>query len=666
MNENKIYTSNYYNLRMSKSQDSFIEGLNQTNIVDLVSPSLMRLTDKLYLKIVENKDFKDFHSLLDNETDVNVKVNEILSQDKYYLGIGVKGVSSTLFTDAFSTLCERVFLRTQNEGEKDILQPLVRQWLEDNLAKVVARDNRYEVYDILRKLIQQTEMLSVFYDSFIESIQNDWISKNVEAWTEVADSPTEILDTMSHRTFNEDYFSGYSRRLEGYRSHSPWKYIVEATRYSDQAMFKEEYYFKNLVMLKRNIPLWMTFWDKLKWPFLQDIALHSLELPQDILNITNQLTQQKEALKSSPKHLTYILLKNLYDYLSKVRQNLSFYIDQDRVSSLSQYEKDDELLSKGKEIFSSWDKEEEEIYSEAIRAIVKILSREEIAEWVFSYRPKPLSPYNIDKLHAKETENMVKAYASQFVELALAAHIDDAAKDFNLQRFDFLLSGNSNDIKVNDAKRLLDLLADFVRSEKFYWDKTFSPEYWTTLKGIGTLLGMLENPIKAADDFARRFRVYSEGWNTNQIDYQAIQREAFVYCGTILLLEHVETFNDVDARTAYFTSMLDLIVVQKRFTIVDVENAYDMPLYLLGLVANQIYPDLKELYESEILKNVDSIDAVIRIFNSAGYPLLQESKQLLKQRTETEFLYERSKLSQRNQTQQLGHLEKAIEKLLTI
>ena len=325
--ENLFYTHHYYRLRQVWEQNDFLEKLDQADLVEMILPTLLLLSERIFLLISKGEEFKEFGSIVPEENTINARLWESLSKEDRYSNSKTKDIIDNIFTKAIFSLCERIFFKNHIEDSTNSLQPLVRIWLEDNLAKTISRDNRFKSYSLIRQLMRQTEMLHVFYDSFIRVIPDAWIEDEAQLWTEVSQNPNDLLDIISSRTFSDKYFVGFSEKLQKYQSYSSLNYIVEATRYSDQAMFNEEYAFKNEVLLQKRIGLWMDFWDKLKLPFIQDVALNNIKTPQDVIKIIEQLIVQKHSLKTQVNYLSLILLRKLYTNLLEVRQNLSFYED---------------------------------------------------------------------------------------------------------------------------------------------------------------------------------------------------------------------------------------------------------------------------------------------------------------------------------------------------
>jgi len=88
-----------------------------------------------------------------------------------------------------------------------------------------------------------------------------------------------------------------------------------------------------------------------------------------------------------------------------------------------------------------------------------------------------------------------------------------------------------------------------------------------------------------------------------------------------------------------------------------------MPLHLLFLVANQLFSDVKEFYEQELIDNYDNLYSLLTILSNDKTPLLDNSKEQLKKRLDIEFLLLKRQYGNRKQTNKVQELERMVETL---
>ena len=664
MNQKLLYTRNYYILRKINQEQKFIDFLNQDNeLIELVDFSLNKLKDKLLWVIQEKNSFDNFESLIHNETELNQKLSAKFAENEIYNIVEDKSISANLFTNVFNKLCRRIFLKDGHNDEQYDLQSYIHYWLENNLAIKIAEDNRFSALSVLFKLLEQTEMLRYFYCDLIKSIPLEWVENELEKWIKSDENPNNVLDSI--RTFDKEYFKGYESMLQKLNKSTPWNFIFESTRFSDYATFNNKFSFKSSVLIEKKLSLWIYFWDKLKLPLLQNIPFHNIQYPKDILNIAKELVKQKDKIKSNQSHLACILLNNLVGNSLKVTEALSFYDNDERIQSLTPFEKDEEIIENGEKAFNEWKEEKTKIYKEIINILSEILSYEAIEEWAFSYKPRSSPQNHFTDQYNVEVKNVIAAFFDYSNIKSFDKKIEEVEYNFNLQKFNFLVTQlNEETSTENQTKKLLNKLIDFILSDKFFWDKTYSQPYWDTLKGVGLLLSSINNSVSTSFDLINRIKVHYEGWNIKTGNYKLTKQESFMLCGIILLLEHNNAFKDKKERNSFFKQLLNLILCQIRFSPPSViEDDYLKPLQLLYLVVNQIFPDLKLYYEKELVLNLDDLGSVLEILNSENYPLKPCSKKLLQKRIDNEFVYEMRKLKSYKNNKKSEFLENAIGKL---
>lgn len=661
MNTKIFYTADYYTVKRIIEEQNFIDKLNNTDLIVLLSPSINNIVEQLYLKITQDKFDIEPSNLMENSADIDGKLVELLVDDKLFKTFNEDPDSQSLFSIAFSKLLRKIFLKDGHNDQMNFLQYYIQYWIEDNLAYSIAKDERFSSYDTVIKLLDQLEMLTHFYNTFQRQLSTDFINKHSNTWINVENNTDNILEGI--RTFDKDYFKDYESQIQKYKDYSPWKYIYESTRFSDHAMLSDEYSFKNLVLFDKNISLWLKFWDNLKFPILQSLPFHYISHPKDILCIAKELNIQKTSLITSPKHLSCILLKNLFSNSLNTQQNLSFYEDEIRIKSLGSYEKNDQIIEKGKEVFNEWSKKKESIYIETINCLEEILSIEEIEEWYLSYKPKASAKGDYNTIYNKEIEILSSAFTPYIKSIPIGTQIKNSGTNFNLQKLVVIVNQVDDKIDKESIEELLMNFTRFISSDSFYWDGTFSPEYFPALKAIGKLLSLSAEPVKRAKKLIQHFKVNHEGWNVPDIDYKLTMKESFIFCGIILLLEHNDSLSEIENRTAYFHSILDEVISQTRYSNINKDNDYKLPLLLMYLTVNQFYTDLKEAYEIKLITGLDNINTIIEILSNNDYELSTMSVPLLKMKIDKEFIFKKRKYLQRGQISEITRFEESIKRL---
>jgi hypothetical protein len=660
--KSQLFIYDYLTAQRLKKENDFVLYLNQKELKWLIKGPLIILINRVYTFISANEQSKIDLEQIPNEEKINSLLQEKLSGHKLYDTVKNHESASYLFTDAYKKLYKRLFEKDGHNDEKYIIQSYIHCWLEDNLAELIARDNRFSSLVLINKLLDQAEMLHRFYSSFKSYVSKAWIIRNVDSWVNVTNNYSSVLDFV--RTFDGDYFRDYEHQLNEWKTLSPWKFIQESTRGAEYAMLNTEYTFRNSILFKKDISLWIKFWDNLRIPVLQDIALLYLSSPFDYGLIAKEITKQKAELKSSPKHLTFLMINNLFDSMRKAEENLSFFINQERIANLSNFERDDELIKLGQETHVKWEKEKKTIFSKVFKEVSPLLTYDELGEWVFSYRPREVSSRNeFNKQYNEAIKLLTHSFNAFYSEIPFENKIQSLNKNFNLTSFNALMSQPCIlKISPEQVNELLHKLSDFICSESFYWDKTFSEMYWHSIKNIGKLLSLSEKPIDKAFDLVDQFRTINEGWNVSKIDYKIYQREAYVICGVMLLLEYKKSFDSTQNRKLFLNKILNHTISQIRFSSYEKED-YLMALYLSSFIIEQLYPSLKSKFETRLIQDIDDVIFVLKVLANDGYKISPKGKKLLKKRCESEIPLIKRRLLQKNFIHEMEEIESVLKKL---
>lgn len=390
--------------------------------------------------------------------------------------------------------------------------------------------------------------------------------------------------------------------------------------------------------------MWIKFWDNLELTLLQDVPFHYIAYPSIYLEIATALAQNHQSLKTDPKVLAHILLKNIFESSIEVHRRLSFYIDSQRIDSLSHHEKDPEIISSGQAAYSTWQGEKLGIYQQMIQILSAIIDEESIEEWLFSYKPKSGPVNQHTEQYNQEVSLLVRSYREKALTNSFEVALQKLSKDFNLQRFNYVITQyHSEGLNDQQVDACLNLLQEFTASNKFFWDHSFDPFYWNTLKSVGFLLSEAQNPVNKAKTLLENVRVHHEGWNIQTDNYNLTSREAFFICGACLLFDYPQAFHTPKDSSDYFESLLNLTIRQLRFMTSSLNDNYRAALTLLSMIVDQVLPETSEYYQTELITKVDELGMMLVILANGKSSLTKTAKNLLEQRVESELPIARKK-----------------------
>ena len=648
MKNKNYYIMDYYLLKKSNEEKNFIDLLNKNNqLKELIIPSLDVIKNKLFFFKKENNLFEVYKIIPENELEINQVLYKELKNNVLFKVIIEDNISSSLITEVFEMLCKRIFEQNGYNNERSVLQKYILLWLESNLAKQIAKDDRFSSLEVLFNLIEQTELCHQFNHDLIINIPKKWIDDNIDEWVSVEKKPQEIIEQII--SFSDDNFKEYELLLTRLEDSTPWEYISESTRISNYVSFNNNFYFKSFVLFEKDIDAWVHFWDNLKYPALQDILFNYIRYPDDIIKIATILVNSKSEFQTKLSYLACILLKNAFESSKLITKNLSIYEDQ--FNEVFKFEKDKTLIIKGDKIYKEWIKTKQTFYQKLITLLSNILNNAELEEWVFSHKPHSMHQNQYVQLHNDEVQIIIEAYSTYLS--ATSEKIINIHNNFNLQKFNFSLSRIEQSLYKEQIEVLWEKLIEFIESDIFYWDKSNNEPHWSTLKGIGVLLNLSKSPELRALEFIDRFIITYEGWNVNYDEmYKKIDREVFAFSGAIMLLEHDDILKE-ESKESFFKQLIGRLFTQRRFSIFDQEETYQKPLHLIWEIVNQKYSQLKLFFEEQLILNLDNLISVLDIFYLNNYQISSSSKGLLKDRVSREYHFVRKQYSQNQNIQNI-------------
>lgn len=651
MNKDIFYKYDFYVLERIYPERKFVEileGISTLN--ESIKPFIGNVADLLHTSIKENKNVETTEIVSPN---IDEELTKLLADNMLHASYKSNSEKS-LSEFVFNKFLRRIFKKDGHNNETHVIQNYIHSWLEKRLALNIVQDSRFSSLDILKSLLDKTEMLHGFYVDLIENIPTEWVLNNKEEWVNVSVSTDKLLDSI--RTYDKDFLNGYVSSITKVSKESLWNFVQEATRHSEYMMLNHEFSFISSVLIKKNISLWIEFWDNLKLPIIQDCVFTSLFnfQPQEYLQLVSTLIDEKTVVKSDLKVLLFIVAHNYFETSNKLTERFSIYEDFERKN-----ESNEHFFEKGSEQEKEWLEEKKKNYENLIQSLKKKLSNSEIEDWIFSYKPRTNNrQYKPNDIYNNEIKLLTETYKEKSVGL-----LSSELQSFNLQKFNFYIEVIKEKEDKKFASNLLNAIINYVSSDKFFWDKTYAEPYWSALKGLGFILSQQDKPIERTKELINKFKTIHQGWNPSKIDFSPLVKESFICSGVALLFENESAFKNKTQKELFFKELLNHILTQDRYSHIDNSEYYQIPLHLLFLVANQIFSDVKEYYEQVLIDNYDSLYSVLSILSSDKEPICDNSKILMNERVDKEFLLLKRQFSNRRQKDKVQELEKMIETL---
>lgn len=627
---------NLYALEQITEEEFFIELLDSIPALnEAIKPFTSQVSSYLYL-LIKQGDTIDVNKIklpnIDDDLELGLEKNLLFKKFK-------ATCKENLSELALSKFLNRLFKRDGLNNEKYIIVKNVQLWLEQKLALEIIKDSRFNSIKILNKLISTTHYCHRFYYFLVINYPNHLIKDN---WIDVDVSDNNLIDFI--RNDYKDFLKTKPQKNENLT-----KFLDKIKHFSDYGNLYGKYSFISTVLLKNNLQLYLKFWDNLEMPVIQDSALNDSGFtPNIVLNLIKEITSNDYKLKSNLKILLYILVRNYFEKSIRLTEKLSVYEDNSRKSQGNK-----KIFELGKKYYAEWIGEKEGNYKKIINLLRNKMSDSEIEEWIFSYK---VFANNIRSL---EIELLQKAYKQQHSNKLNLNDLDE----LNIEKLNFYIEINKTNKNLDVSLQLLDKTIDYIKSEYFYWDRTFNKSYWTLLKGISFLLSRQENPVDRAIELISDFKVNHQGWKPILIDYKPLNKESFIYCGIILMFEYNTVFDDDRQFEYFFKYNLKTVLVQSRNSLTDNSDIYELPLSLLFEVSNQFSIEIKSFFETELIEKYDDLYSLLKILSDKSKPITTNLKEKLSDRLDYELTIEKRKLKQKKLDRKVSNLEKMVNSI---
>ncbi len=312
-------------------------------------------------------------------------------------------------------------------------------------------------------------------------------------------------------------------------------------------------------------------------------------------------------------------------------------------------------MAEGKRQSAIWSDEQKNNYQALFISLKPVLGYSGIMDWLFSYKPRTNGSQYYMEIYNRELEIATEAYKSSFENEANDI-LQEIGSNINLQKFNFIAQNYATIIEASMAENLITKLSEYITEKNFHWDMALSALSFPVMKSFGLVLSKCLNPVERAWKLLDDFSVYFEGWNIKD-DYEGVNREAFINCGVILLIEHPEVFKDDLARSSFLRKIIDRLISRTRFADYQ-ESYYNIAFILLDLVVNQVQHSDKSYFETQLIVKLDNIVDLLEILSTEKYKLESESKILLQERIDREMIFIKRKNGTKEPKKRIGSIRK--------
>jgi hypothetical protein len=650
--EQNLRQKNYYELVRSVTN-----GKNETaydkDLIQVTSEAILQIIDHLYVVITKGE-AENFES--PEISDMSNELVERLEAINGLKDIQVRTTISEALNKALNKLSARIFKGDGRISEYYGYEYYLRDFVENQLVGFILQDERFQPWQVVSKLIEYTELLDNFYSAFSGSFPRSWIDADISSWRNQENIPIlQQLSVMERQQF---------QNLETEWTNEPEKTIYanikKALRSWEYAMLRPALAFKTKVLLKKSPDDWLIFWDRLEVPMLQLLALRHAPSPETLQEIAVGLVNYQGQLQCSKTQLAVILLLKFKDVCTDIGRRLDFYRHHENWPQNPSTDYNKELLNEGARIANDWFNGLADRFKAFFGFISTIIPQQELVNWLLEQRVSGGSP--VYQELANEDLGKIWQAVRDFLPLESKALIGLLRPKLNIRQFGFVFDQLESQLSTIDAEEMIQLLSDLVAQKGFFWDMSFTAEYWLAIKAASHLLSKCSDPIARAQTLLREFTVYYEGWEPSS-EYDNVIRESFILSCLILLMEHDSAFKGEDTFNKFFRDIMAHIITQTRFA-GESDRNYNSPLLLMSLIANGSESIIKTDFESKLIDELDDFQSLVKTLSAGKNPLGHISKAKFAKRTEAEMPFISNKFEQRDLKHEIRDMESSVGILL--
>lgn len=383
---------------------------------------------------------------------------------------------------------------------------------------------------------------------------------------------------------------------------------------------------------KRNFTLWIDLIQKMECPVLQNELLFVLDDSCMCKRIVSYILEKVHG-EEKPKVLLALLRKRWFQCLIDNSKNL---IDALKLNRVSEEEK--KLIL---DCSNEWKQSLAGKLNVYIGYMLKAFSASDFSKWSLK---KKLLDSSRQTTQTEANNRVVNTLWDCLLQMVDWHHLDTSNGDYRFVLF--CVSCYLKEEK-NNAKQLNKYASEMevaIEREDFSWNLSLDESTQSDIREWNKLIMMLNKEYP--QHLLRKELVIWEGYNATPLDkiYKAQRRESFVMTTLALLLENNEYFSNQDEKKNFFMFLAQTILTQKHCCVFDRVSVpyYYLPLFILELVAKQVFNEMQEWYHNELLEKIDDFRTLLRLFTDAGSSFTEIERNILSQRKQKEWIMIRS------------------------
>lgn len=378
---------------------------------------------------------------------------------------------------------------------------------------------------------------------------------------------------------------------------------------------------------KGKIALWTDFIQKMKFPVLQNELLFALDdscMCERVVGCVLEKVHEDKKVKV----LLALLRKRWYQCLIDNNKNL---IDAVKLNGANDEEK--KLIGN---CSKEWILSLAEKLNVYIGYMLKAFSASDFSKWCLK---KKLLDSSRQTTQSEANNRIVNTLWDCLLQIVDWHQLDTSNGDYRFVLFCVSCYLKEKNIDKNQLNKYASEMGIAIEREDFSWNMSLDESTLSDIRKWNKLIMKLDKGYP--QHLLQNNLIIWEGYNATSLDkiYKAQRRESFVMTTLALMLENNEYFSNLDEKKKFFMFLAQTILKQKHCCTFDSETIqyYYLPLFVLELVAKQVFNEIQEWYHHELLENIDDFRTILRLFTDAGSSLTESERTMLSYRKQKEW-----------------------------
>lgn len=378
---------------------------------------------------------------------------------------------------------------------------------------------------------------------------------------------------------------------------------------------------------KGKIALWTDFIQKMKCPVLQNELLFVLDdscMCERVVGCVLEKVHEDKKVKV----LLALLRKRWYQCLIDNNKNL---IDAVKLNGANDEEK--KLIGN---CSKEWILSLAEKLNVYIGYMLKAFSASDFSKWCLK---KKLLDSSRRTTQSEANNRIVNTLWDCLLQKVDWHQLDTSNGDYRFVLFCVSCYLKEKNIDKKQLNKYASEMEIAIEREDFSWNMSLDESMLSDIRKWNKLIMKLDKGYP--QHLLQNNLIIWEGYNATSLDkiYKAQRREIFVMTTLALMLENNEYFSNLEEKKKFFMFLAHTILKQKHCCTFDSETIqyYYLPLFVLELVAKQVFNEIQEWYHHELLENIDDFRTILRLFTDAGSSLTESERTMLSYRKQKEW-----------------------------